>query len=45
VAKRHAATFPPISLFTVDAVFGGRKQAQKRHFDDGGEFDKTHQSK
>jgi sulfate transport system substrate-binding protein len=26
-------------LFTVDEVFGGLKQAQKTHFDDGALFD------
>ncbi|AZP12535.1 sulfate ABC transporter substrate-binding protein [Undibacterium parvum] len=44
-AKKYAANFKPISLFTVEDVFGGWKQAQKRHFDDGGEFDKIYQSK
>ena len=45
VAKKYAANFKPIGLFTVDELFGGWKQAQKRHFDDGGEFDKIYQSK
>ncbi|MEC5160600.1 sulfate ABC transporter substrate-binding protein [Janthinobacterium sp. CG_S6] len=45
VAKKYAATFKPIKLFTVDEVFGGWQQAQKKHFDDGGEFDKIYQSK
>ena len=45
VAKKYAASFKPINLFTVDDVFGGWKQAQKKHFDDGGEFDKIYQSK
>ena len=44
-AKKYAANFKPISLFTVDDVFGGWKQAQKKHFDDGAEFDKIYQSK
>jgi sulfate transport system substrate-binding protein len=44
-AKKYAANFKPLSLFTVDEVFGGWKQAQQRHFDDGGEFDKIYQSK
>ena len=43
VSKRHAANFKPIPLFTVDEVFGGWKAAQKKHFDDGGEFDKIYQ--
>jgi sulfate transport system substrate-binding protein len=45
VFKKYAASFKPITLFTVDDVFGGWKQAQKKHFDDGGEFDKIYQSK
>jgi sulfate transport system substrate-binding protein len=44
-AKKYAAQFKPITLFTVDEVFGGWKQAQKRHFDDGGEFDGIYQPK
>ncbi|NHZ65399.1 sulfate ABC transporter substrate-binding protein [Massilia genomosp. 1] len=45
VAKKFAANYKPISLFTVDEVFGGWKRAQKTHFDDGGEFDKIYQAK
>ncbi|ATQ76631.1 thiosulfate transporter subunit [Massilia violaceinigra] len=45
VAKKFAANYKPIALFTVDEVFGGWKQAQKKHFDDGGEFDKIYQVK
>jgi sulfate transport system substrate-binding protein len=45
VARKYAANYKPIALFTVDEVFGGWKQAQKKHFDDGGEFDKIYQSK
>src|SRR5476649_1641112 len=45
VFKKYAANFKPITLFTVDEVFGGWKQAQKKHFDDGGEFDKIYLSK
>lgn len=45
VAKKFAANYKPITLFTVDAVFGGWKAAQKKHFDDGGEFDKIYQNK
>ena len=32
--------FPPLELFTVDALFGGWEKAQKTHFDDGGLFDR-----
>ncbi len=45
VAKKYAAQFKPIKLFTVDDVFGGWRAAQKRHFDDGGEFDKIYGAK
>ncbi|MFZ6772587.1 sulfate ABC transporter substrate-binding protein [Undibacterium sp. SXout7W] len=44
-AKKYASSFKPVSLFTVEEVFGGWKQAQKKHFDDGAEFDKIYQSK
>lgn len=39
VAAKYAAQLPKIQLFTIDKVFGGWKQAQKIHFDDGGIFD------
>jgi sulfate transport system substrate-binding protein len=45
VMKKFAQNYKPISLFTVEDVFGGWKAAQKRFFDDGGEFDKIYQSK
>ena len=45
VYKKYAANFKPITLFTVDDVFGGWRAAQKRHFDDGGEFDKIYATK
>jgi sulfate transport system substrate-binding protein len=45
VMKKFAQNYKPITLFTVDELFGGWKTAQKRHFDDGGEFDKIYQSK
>ena len=31
--------FPKVELITVDEVFGGWQEAQKRHFADGGVFD------
>ncbi|WP_374359669.1 sulfate ABC transporter substrate-binding protein [Pseudoduganella danionis] len=43
--KKYKANFHQISLFTVDDVFGGWKAAQKKHFDDGAEFDRIYQSK
>jgi sulfate transport system substrate-binding protein len=42
VAAKHASRFPSVSLFTIDEVFGGWKQAQKAHFDDGGAFDQLY---
>jgi sulfate/thiosulfate-binding protein len=40
VAARYAKSFPRIPLVTIDNQFGGWKAAQKKHFADGGEFDK-----
>lgn len=45
IAKKYAANYKPITLFTVDELFGGWKAAQKKHFDDGGEFDRIYSSK
>jgi sulfate transport system substrate-binding protein len=42
VLKRHAATFRPLKLFTVAEYFGSLSEAQKVHFNDGGEFDKIY---
>jgi sulfate transport system substrate-binding protein len=39
VAAADLARFPKVELFTIDAVFGGWKAAQKKHFEDGGVFD------
>lgn len=33
------ARFPDLELVEIDAVFGGWREAQQRHFDDGGIFD------
>lgn len=41
VAKKYAAQFPPIKLFTID-TFRGWQQAQKTHFADGGIFDQIY---
>ncbi len=45
VMKKYAKNYQPISLFTVDEVFGDWKAAQKKHFDDNGEFDKIYATK
>jgi sulfate/thiosulfate-binding protein len=42
VAAKYADRFPKIGLFTIDALFGGWQKAQKKHFDDGGLFDKIY---
>jgi sulfate transport system substrate-binding protein len=38
---RNVASFQKLQLFTVDELFGGWKQAQKTHFDDGALFDQV----
>lgn len=45
--QKHASPddlkrFPQIQLFTIEEAFGGWKQAQKMHFDDGGVFDQIY---
>ncbi len=42
IAAKYASQYPKISLFTIDDTFGGWTKAQKRHFDDGGVFDKIY---
>lgn len=42
VLKKHAATFKPIKLFTVQELYGSLSEAQKVHFNDGGQFDKIY---
>ncbi|SEA01215.1 sulfate ABC transporter substrate-binding protein [Variovorax sp. YR216] len=42
VLKKHAATFKPLQLFTVQELFGSLAEAQKVHFNDGGQFDKIY---
>jgi sulfate transport system substrate-binding protein len=42
VLKRHPDTFKPIKLFTVQELFGSLSQAQKVHFNDGGQFDRIY---
>jgi sulfate transport system substrate-binding protein len=43
VAKKYAAQFPKVKLFTIDEVAGGWTKAQKAHFSDGGVFDQIYQ--
>jgi sulfate transport system substrate-binding protein len=42
VLKKHAAAFKPIKLFTVADYFGSLADAQRVHFNDGGQFDKLY---
>ena len=42
VLKKYSATFKPIQLFTVNELFGSLAEAQKVHFNDGGQFDKIY---
>lgn len=42
ILKKHADTFKPIKLFPVQKYFGSLSQAQKVHFNDGGQFDKIY---
>ena len=39
VAAKYDKQFAPVKLVTIDEVFGGWRNAQKTHFDDGGVFD------
>ncbi len=41
VLAKHAEQFPTIKMFTI-TDFGGWKEAQKKHFDDGGVFDQIY---
>lgn len=43
VAKKYAAQFPKVKLFTIEEVAGGWTKAQKAHFADGGVFDQIYQ--
>lgn len=43
VARKYAAQFPKLRLFTVDEMYGGWSKAQKAHFADGGSFDQIYQ--
>ncbi len=42
-AKKYAALFPAVTLFTIKDVFGGWTKAQQTHFADGGTFDQIYQ--
>lgn len=42
-AKKYAAQFPKVKLFTIGDVAGNWAQAQKNHFSDGAIFDQIYQ--
>ncbi|KAF1685468.1 sulfate transporter subunit [Pseudoxanthomonas broegbernensis] len=42
---KDIARFPKVELVTIDGVFGSWAEAQKKHFADGGEFDRIQQAK
>jgi sulfate/thiosulfate transport system substrate-binding protein len=42
-ARRYAAQFAPIKMFTVEEVAGSWAEAQRTHFADGGVFDQIYQ--
>lgn len=42
VLKKYATAFKPIKLFSVEQYFGSLNEAQKVHFNDGGQFDKLY---
>ena len=44
VAKKFAADFAKVELFTIDDVFGGWTKAQREHFAEGGIFDQIYKN-
>ena len=42
IQKKYGNTFKPIKLFSVEQYFGSLAEAQKVHFNDGGQFDKLY---
>jgi sulfate transport system substrate-binding protein len=42
ILAKHEKTFKPVKLFTVQELFGSLGEAQKVHFNDGGQFDKIY---
>lgn len=44
VKAKYASSFPTLTLMTI-ADFGGWKEAQKKHFDEGGLFDQVYGKK
>jgi len=44
VARKYESSFAKVELFTIDDVFGGWTQAQKKHFSEGGVFDQIYKN-
>ena len=42
IAKKYAAQYPKLKLFTIEEAAGGWNKAQKTHFADGGVFDQIY---
>jgi sulfate transport system substrate-binding protein len=42
ILKKYGNVFKPIALFTAEDFFGSFAEAQKVHFNDGGQFDKLY---
>ncbi|HEX6119610.1 MAG TPA: sulfate ABC transporter substrate-binding protein [Dongiaceae bacterium] len=42
VAAKYKSRFPDIPMVTIDDTFGGWREAQKKHFSDGGIFDQIY---
>jgi sulfate transport system substrate-binding protein len=45
IAAKYASSFPKLTLYTVDELFGGWRKAQQTHFADGGIFDQIYVKK
>jgi len=45
VAQKHSAEFPKVNTFTVQQGCGGWRNAQAKHFADGGTFDQIFEKK
>ena len=45
MAAKYTHRFPSLNLLTIeDPLFGGWTKAQKKHFDDGGIFDRIYEA-
>lgn len=44
VVNKHADIFPKVGMFTIEELFGGWQEAQKKHFAEAGIFDQMQNS-